>query len=290
MSILITGVQGFVGQSVQRAFSNADQETTAFQGYINNPYNLRPQLEEVRTIVHLASAEATGRRRRLRTVDVDGTERLIEEARRSGVNHIVYVSRLGADPNSMFATLRTKGEVERLLRGSGIPFTIIRSTLLFGRRDRFLNTIARLAYWNWPFVWLPGGGGALLQPLWVEDLARMIVMVSDPFDLKGYRNKILTVGGQEQFHYADIVRLVLAASTLRRRPLPARMMLVRSVTKLLFGWQRRPVVTNFFLDHIATPQVTALDGVSRLFGFQPARMGDQIAYLYRKGRPQKSFA
>lgn len=282
--VLITGSTGFVGQSALRGFVQAGQTVREHEGRINDPHGLRQQMAGVETVVHLATAEATGSRRRLQHVDVEGTERLLEEAERAGVNHIIYVSRLGADPNSMYAVLRVKGEAERLVRSSPIPNTIIRSATLFGRNDRFLNAIASLAVWNWPFVWLPAGGQSVLQPLWVEDLVRILLMVSDPLDLKGYRNKTFTVAGEERLHYAEIVRLVLAASGLKRRPIPARMIFVRGITNLLFSWRSKPPVHRFFLDRLAVPETAELDVVLRTFGFRPSRIQHHLTYLRQTDR------
>lgn len=281
--ILVTGANGFVGRSLMRALALAEQDARPFQGRINNPHTLREQLQDVETVIHLATAEATGRPRRLQHVDLDGTARLLEEAERAGINHIVYVSRIGADPHSMFAPFRIKGEIEQLIQFTTVPYTIIRSATLFGREDRFLNTIAGLAYWNWPFVWLPAGGRSMLQPLWVEDLVRILVAVSDPLDLKGYRGKIHTAAGQERLHYGEVVRLVMQAADLNRRLFPIRMQLVRGVTRLFFGWRRRPPVTRFYLDRLAVPEIADLDVVQRTFGFMPNRMSQHLTYLRQSG-------
>ena len=84
----------------------------AYEGRMNDPLNLRKELEGITTIVHLAGTEARGRDRLLHHVDVDGTERLVEEARRADVQRIIFVSRLGADPASMHALLQAKGQLD----------------------------------------------------------------------------------------------------------------------------------------------------------------------------------
>jgi NADH dehydrogenase len=287
--ILVTGSTGFVGRSLMRALGLAGQEVRGYQGRINDPHSLREQMEGVETVIHLATAEVYGSARRLQHVDVDGTARLLEEARRVNVNHIIYISRIGADPNSMYALFRVKGEAERLVATSGIPYTILRSATLFGRDDRFLTTIATLAVWNWPFVWLPSAGRPLLQPLWVEDLVRCVITVADPLDLKGYRGKVHTIAGQERLHYAEVVHLVTSAAALKRRPLNIRMPLVRGITALFFSWRRRPPITRFFLDRLAVPEVADLEITQRTFGFRPERMAQHLTYLRQTGLAWRIF-
>ncbi|MEM7800022.1 MAG: NAD-dependent epimerase/dehydratase family protein [Chloroflexota bacterium] len=287
--ILVTGHNGFVGRSLMRAFENQNEEVVGFSGRLNDPFVIREQVQGVETIVHLASAESSGRERLLNRIDVRGTERLIREAIRAGVNHIIYVSRVGADANSLFPVLRTKGIVEKMLLQSDIPTTILRASTLYGRDDRFLTPIISLAVWNWPVVWLPAGGTSILQPLWVEDLVKCIIELTDPLDLKGYRGQIYTVAGEERFNYEELVRLVIETANINRRPVPIRMMWVRLATRILLGWQRRPPVTLFFLDRLNAPEIVDLDVVYRAFGFHPVRLRDQISYLRRPGLARYVF-
>lgn len=277
--ILITGARGFVGQSLTRQLTAVGMETQAYEGHIADTYALREAMQGAETVIHLASAEFRGRVRELEIVDMEGTRRVVEEANRANLNHLIYLSRLGADPNSMFAVLRTKGLAERIVRQSGIPATIVRSATLFGRQDRFLNSLAGLAAWSWPFVWLPAGGHALLQPLWVEDLARVVVKLSDPLDLRGYRGQTFEVAGAERLRYEELMRQVLSAAGLSRRPLAVRMPIVRFLTNIYWGRLRRPPLTRFFLDRLAVPESIELDSVQRHFGFQPSRLSNQISYL-----------
>jgi uncharacterized protein YbjT (DUF2867 family) len=277
--ILLTGARGFVGQSVLRQLTAVGYPVQSYQGHIADNYSLRESMQSAETVIHLASAEFRGRVKELQRVDIAGTRAVVQEANRANINHLIFVSRLGANPNSMFAVLRAKGEAEQLVRQSGIPATIVQSATLFGRHDRFLNSLAGLAAWSWPFVWLPAGGHALLQPLWVEDLARILVLLSDPLDLQGYRGGTFAVAGTERLRYEELMRQVLSAAGLSRRPLGVRMPIVRFLTNIYWGRLRRPPVTRFFLDRLAVPESIELDGVRRQFGFTPSRLSEQVSYL-----------
>jgi uncharacterized protein YbjT (DUF2867 family) len=285
-SILVTGASGFVGRSLVRALHERDAAPRLYDGRMNSPTQLREALAGVHTIYHLASAERRGRERLLQHVDVEGTERLLEESRRAGVQYLVVMSRLGANANALYPLLRSKGRMERLVRGSGIPFTIVRSASLFGFADRFLNVIAGLLAWTWPFAWLPGGGETPFQPLWVEDLVRCLLQLSNRPDL---RNETVSVAGEEQMRYQELARIVMGTMGIRRRPLKIDLRLVRATARLTMGWRRYPPVTSFFMDRFSVPEVTAIDGVLRTFGFRPGRMGDNISYLRRPGWRRRMF-
>ena len=252
---LITGSNGFIGRSVVRAFDQKGLPHSGFVGRLNNIDAIAKQLDGIDTIIHLASGVKYGRQRSLNQTDIDGTRNLIEAGVRVGVNHIVYISDIGADSNSLYPVMRAKGMVEEMLMRSSIPATIIRSATLYGRDDRFLTPITSLAFWNWPFVWLPGGGKGVLQPLWVEDL----------------------------------VRLALETAQLNRQLLPISMTWVRLATRALFGWRRNPPITLFFLDRLNQSEIVDLDVVHRQFGFHPERMRNQISYLRRPGLARYVF-
>ncbi len=284
--ILVTGSTGFIGRSLTNALTLAGHEWRAYNGRINSPTSLRQQLEGITTVFHLAGSEARGRVRLLRHVDVDGTARLLEEAKKAGVQHLIVPSRLGADPNSLHALLRTKGEVERLVRNGGIPYTILRTSTLFGRGDRFSEIILSLALWSWPFVWLPGGGEIAMQPLWVEDYAHCLIDCLSRHDLV---NKTIKIAGDERFRYREMVRLILAVEGVRRIHVQLPLALLRPTANLLFGWWYWPPVTRFFVDRFFVPEVADLDAVSRYFGFRPLRLRETMAYLHRPGKRRRLF-
>ncbi|MCB9419225.1 MAG: NAD(P)H-binding protein [Ardenticatenaceae bacterium] len=284
--ILVTGATGFIGRSVMNWLERAGKKAKAHHGRINNPLDLRQQLEGVDTVIHLAGAEARGRDRLLHHVDIDGTSRLIEECQRAGVKRILAPSRIGSDHNSLHPLLQAKGEIERQVRQSGIPYTILRTATLFGRGDLFTEIIVSLALWTWPFVWLPGSGAVLMQPLWVEDFARCVVDALDRPDLV---NKTITLGGEEQLRYREIVRQLLTAAGKWRIMLPIPLIILHPVSSLLFSWWWRPPVTRYFVDRFFVPEVTDFDAVLRHFGFRPARLSESIAYLRQSGLRGRIF-
>jgi NADH dehydrogenase len=167
-----------------------------------------------------------------------------------------------------------------------MPSVIVRSATLFGRDDRFLNVIAGLASWTWPFVWLPGGGQVAMQPLWVEDLARCLAAVLDREDLLG---ETIELAGEERYHYHDIARHVLRTAGLSRAELSVTPKLVRPLSALLFGWWRRPPVTRFFMDRFSVPEVAPVDSVYKKFGFRPGRLGQHTSYLRGQGTRWRLF-
>src|SRR2546430_245584 len=82
-------------------------------------------------------AVPTERAQRFAEVNVAGVAHVVAEARRAGVRRLVHMSALGADPASPYPYLRSKGEGQSLVTGSGIPHVVLRPSLLFGEGDDF---------------------------------------------------------------------------------------------------------------------------------------------------------
>lgn len=274
--ILVTGAKGFVGRSLLDVLQQQEFPVKIYTGRINDPLNLRAELLDVDTVIHLAGSETRDRVRLLKHVDIEGTERLLEESQRADVKRIIFLSRLNADPASIYPLLRAKGEVERLIRRSGIDYMIVRSATLFGRDDRFLNVIVSLAAWTWPLVWIPGGGKVAMQPLWVEDLVRCLAACLQRPDLIG---ETIELAGEERMHYGEIVRQTLSVAGLQRIPFGPVVKIIRPLNRLLFGWWRRPPVTRFMMDRFSVPEVVADDAIYNYFGVRPSRMNQRISYL-----------
>jgi NADH dehydrogenase len=284
--ILVTGATGFIGRSLTNNLTLEGRPWRAFQGKINDRYALREQLEGIETIFHLAGAESRGRARLLRRVDIDGTERLLKLARSANIRHIIIPSRIGADPNSLHALLKTKGIVEKQVRKETVPFTILRTSTLFGLGDRFTEIILGMALWSWPVAWLPGGGEIAMQPLWVEDYVRCLVACLDNGDLL---NKTVIIAGDERFRYRELVRHILSIEGVKRFYIQIPLFILRPVTAITFGWWYWPAVSRFFVDRFFVPEVADLDSVRRYFGFRPMRFGETMAYLHRPGMRLRIF-
>lgn len=109
---------------------------------------------------------------------VDLPRMLAAACREQGVERLLHVSALGADPAGPSAYLRSKGDGERELRAAtGLAVTIFRPSVVFGSGDNFLRLFARLAALL-PVLFI-GGAQARMQPVWVQDLSAAIAHALD---------------------------------------------------------------------------------------------------------------
>ena len=101
---------------------------------------------------------------------VELTRKLVAACRERGVGRLLHMSALNADSGGPSDYLRSKGDAERIVRESGLAWTIFRPSVIFGRGDGFLNLFAGLLM-VLPLLPL-GSPNARFQPVYVEDVAR----------------------------------------------------------------------------------------------------------------------
>ena len=103
--------------------------------------------------------------------------RLGAACKAAGVRRIVHVSALGAAPDAPSRYQRSKARGEEALKADGLDLTILRPSVIFGERDRFLNLFATLQS-IFPVMPL-ASAAARFQPVWVDDVASAVVRSLD---------------------------------------------------------------------------------------------------------------
>jgi len=137
------------------------------------------------------------------TVHRQGTQNVVDAAEETGVEKIIQMSALGADPNGATAYIRAKGEAEEIVKSSSLRYVIFRPSVIFGDGGEFVPFTKKLAP---PYLApLPGGGKTRFQPIWVGDL---VPMLADAVEDDAYDGGIYELGGPEKRTLADIAKLV----------------------------------------------------------------------------------
>jgi uncharacterized protein YbjT (DUF2867 family) len=127
------------------------------------------------------------------------TRNILEHAAAAGVKHYVALSVVGTEriPDSPY--LRAKNAQEALIKGGGIPYTIVHATQFF----EFVKRIADEATVG-TTVRLPP---VLIQPMAADDVAEAVGRVAVGSPLNG----TVDVAGPQQFRFDELIRLALAA-------------------------------------------------------------------------------
>jgi uncharacterized protein YbjT (DUF2867 family) len=133
---------------------------------------------------------------------VRNTQILIQAAQAAGLRRFVHVSIANASIQSRLPYFRGKGQVEEAIVGSGLSYAIIRPTVIFGVEDILINNIAWLLR-RFPVFAIPGSGDYRLQPIFVEDMAEIVV---DAGQQKN--NLVRDAVGPEIYTFNQLVALI----------------------------------------------------------------------------------
>ena len=233
-------------------------------------------MKGVDTVVHLAGVERQSSRANLAEVDIEGTQNVANAAFQAGVRRFFYLSHLGADKASAYPVLKAKALAEGAVIQSGVPYTIFRSSVLYGPGDQFTTGIARLARMSPIMVLLPGEGSTLLQPLWVEDLVTAMTIAMDDESMV---NQVYPVAGAEYLSFRQVVEIILKVIGVRRKLLAMSPAYLRMLALWLEQPLPNPPLSLFWLDYLSADRTCPLDTLPRLFGLMPARFHQQLGYL-----------
>jgi NADH dehydrogenase len=133
---------------------------------------------------------------------LENTRLLFTCARQAGVRKIIHISVTNASLDSDLPYYHGKAVQEKMLAEAGVDYAIVRPTLVFGKEDILVNNIAWLIR-KFPFFPIFGGGDYHLQPVFVEDLARIAVG-----QIKGESSVTLDAIGPEKYSFLEFIRLL----------------------------------------------------------------------------------
>ena len=293
--ILVTGGTGFIGQALIRHLLEDGREVRtllrpssqtpnlpkglpveAAMSDVNDERSLRTAMVGVDTVYHLVGGEWLGVQEDLAVVEIDGIKTVLQVAEQTGVQRIVYLSHLGADRASAYPVMKVKGIVEEFIRRSELTYTILRSGLVFGQQDHFTTALAKLMAVYPLIFFLPSPGKALIQPLWVEDLATLLTWLLDNPEMN---NQTVEIGGPEYLSIFEVVESVMQATGMNRYLIGLRPSYLRLVAITLEYLYPAFPHSVYWLDYLANDRTCEIDSVSRLFGLLPARMYSHLDYL-----------
>jgi NADH dehydrogenase len=150
-------------------------------------------------------------------VHVEAAASIARLAREAGVERLVHVSGIGADPASSSGYIRARGEGETAVRDAFPAATLIRPSVMFGPDDHFLTTLVRLLR-ILPVYPLFGRGRTRLEPVHVEDVAEAIARVVG--GAAGADQPCYELGGPRTYTYTELLRSIADRIGIRLRLLP----------------------------------------------------------------------
>jgi uncharacterized protein YbjT (DUF2867 family) len=212
--IAITGGTGFVGRHLARLLTSEGHEVVLiargadkrdlsirkipnvvfFQSDLSDPRQLNEAISGCDSVAHCAGINREIGEQTYQKVHVEGTQHLVEAARRAGVRKIVLLSFLRARPNCGSAYHESKWTAEEVVRACGLDYTVIKAGMIYGQGDSMLDHLSHSLYTLRCFATV-GFSEQPIRPLAIEDLLRVLrgVLV----ELRVSRETVMLVGPEE---------------------------------------------------------------------------------------------
>jgi NADH dehydrogenase len=250
------------------------------QANIRDKPSIARALEGATASLNLVGVLYQAGRQGFQAVHVMGARNVAEVARAAGVERVVQMSALGADPASPSKYGRTKAAGEAAVRAVYPDAAVVRPSIVFGQGDSFFNRFASMAQFS-PVLPLIGGGLTRFQPVFVGDVGEALARIVTDDASAG---RTFELGGAGVFTFRELMERMLAETGQRRLLLPIPFPAARALGSLgdLAAGVIRPPLTS---DQVASLTVDNVvsgrePGLAEL-GIVPATLETVLpTYLY----------
>ncbi|MGD2132792.1 MAG: complex I NDUFA9 subunit family protein [Maricaulaceae bacterium] len=241
--VTVFGASGFIGTYVVRALCARGMRVRAavrrphiandlrvlgtpgqvqlVQANVRNRPSVARAVEGADAVINLVGVLFESGRQKFRAVQTQGARNVAEAAKAAGIDRLVHVSAIGADPDANSDYARTKGLGEAAVREAFPAASIIRPSIVFGPEDEFFNKFANMFRYTPAFVPIPilmHGGKTRFQPVYVRDVAEAIARVIERPETAG---KTFELGGPQIYTFKELLKYTLEEIDRPRFLLPA---------------------------------------------------------------------
>lgn len=298
--ILLTGASGYVGGRLRRLLEEQGRtlrclarrpaglrgrvapHTEVVRGDVLQPATLPGALRGVDTAYYLIHSMGAGDDFEAR--DREGARNFATAARQAGVRRIIYLGGL-AHGDDLSPHLRSRQEVGRVLRESGVPVLELRASIVLGSGSLSFEMIRALVE-RLPVMITPRWVDVQAQPIAIDDLLEYLVeALSVPLP----ESRVFEVGGADRVSYGDLMR-----EYARQRGLPRAMLRVPVLSPRLSSlWLGlvTPVYARIgrkLVESIKHPTVVRDASALEVFSVRPRGMREAVAAAIR--REEREFA
>jgi NADH dehydrogenase len=258
MKVLVTGASGLVGRRLVARLVRSGVPVTAFvrraeslggpagegltvaTGSVEDRAAVARAAAGCDAVVHLANASGVVDEARVQAVNVGGTEHVLAAARAAGARRFVFTSTISATREHLGPYGRSKRLAEERVRAAGIPFVILRPSLVYGGGDTGLVASLARHLRSLPVMPVIGDGRIEIDPVHLDDLCGVIEACLVRDDVLGQTYDVL---GPDRVTLDDFLRRLAGVLGVQRPllHLPARAALL--MAHVLGRVMARPPIT-----------------------------------------------
>ncbi|MBM3858508.1 MAG: complex I NDUFA9 subunit family protein [Verrucomicrobia bacterium] len=252
MKVAVTGATGFVGRELMRQLGDARP--------VKRDEPLAEAFAGADAVVHLVGIIHERGANTFERAHVELTRAVLESATAAGVRRYLHMSALGTRPDGRSHYHRTKWAAEELVRQSGLAWTILRPSVIYGPEDKSVNVLAAMLR-RLPVATVLGDGNGKIQPISVENVARAFVAALGNGATAG---RTYDLCGPAAFTWNELYDKLASALGLRRPKLHLPLGIARAMAAVMEQVLHQPPFTRDQLlmvgeDNVGDPQPSERD-------------------------------
>jgi NADH dehydrogenase len=290
MKVFLTGATGFVGKNLlQKLLAEGHAVRAALRGLPGQKARLVQGFHEKRDFQYVPGdvVEGTGLDRGMQGCDAVihlvgiitekgkntfervhhlGTRNVVEAAKRAGIKRFFHMSALGVRADGPAEYQRSKWRGEEEVRQSGIPYCILRPSLIFGPGDGFVTQMIETMRSAPLLRPVPGDGTPKYRPIFIHDVTTCFVRA---LTAEAAMNQMIELGGADELSLNEILAEIARCAGVRKSPVHIPMSLMFAGAKLAQTVFKNPPVTMDQLLMLKEGSTCNIHTMVRVFGITP---------------------
>jgi uncharacterized protein YbjT (DUF2867 family) len=282
MRIFLTGGSGFVGRHMidrllseghtiralvrdpAKAASKAGVEWIA--GDVVEGSGLDVGMNGCEAVIHLVGIIVEKGRNTFERVHHLGTRNVVQAARRAGVRRFIHMSALGVRPDGVAAYQTSKWSGEEEVRHSGIPWCILRPSLIFGPGDGFVTQMIETMRSAPLMRPVPGDGSPWFRPIHIDDVTACFAraLVTD-----AATNQTIELGGADELSLDQVLAEIARCAGVRKPAIHIPLPLMFTAAFFMERLLPNPPVTTDQLRMLGEGSRCSLEPMVRILGVEP---------------------
>lgn len=283
MKVFLTGATGFVGRHMLARLLERGHSVRALVRTIPTQPKAQTQVEYVRgdvvsgegldagmqgceAVIHLVGIIMEKGKNTFEAVHHLGTKNVVEAAKRNGIRRFVHMSALGvrADGVAGYQTSKWRGEEE--VRKSGIPYCILRPSLIFGPGDGFVTQMMDTMRKAPLFRPVPGNGKPKFRPVFIGDVT---FCFEKALTAEAATNQTIELGGADELTLNEVLAEIARCAGVKKPAAHVPMPLMALGAAMLEKILPNPPVTTDQLKMLREGSTCDIGPMKRIFGIEP---------------------
>jgi uncharacterized protein YbjT (DUF2867 family) len=284
MQVFLTGATGFVGKHMLRrlltdghmvrALVRGPRQTGQFShdkvdyvsGDVVSGAGLDEGMQGCDAVIHLVGIIVEKGGNTFEAVHHLGTRNVVKAAAKNGIKRFIQMSALGvrADGVAAYQTSKWKGEEE--VRNGGIPYCILRPSLIFGPGDGFVTQMMDMMRKAPLFRPVPGDGRSMYRPIFIDDVTACFGRV---LTIESATNQTVALGGADELCLNDVLAEIARCAGVRKSAVHIPLPLMFAGAAVAQTFLANPPVTVDQLRMLQEGSTCDIAPMKRIFAIEP---------------------